>query len=95
MQIETVEEFIAGLQGVATLHGWDFPNHYTNPASRDARTQLRAALSQLRQGEEAMRSARDLLREAAIQDGISEDVEAELRRLLKAVNEMLNVRPIP
>jgi hypothetical protein len=42
-----------------------------------------------------MRSARDLLREAAIQDGISEDVEAELRRLLKAVNEMLNVRPIP
>lgn len=95
MQIETVEEFIAGLQNVATLHGWDFPNHYTNPASRDARTQLRAALTQLRQGEEAMRSARDLLREAAIQDGISEDVEAELRRLLKAVNEMLNVRPIP
>jgi serine/threonine protein kinase len=95
MQIDTIEEFIDGLQDVAILHGWDFPNHYTNPASRDARMQLRQALAQLRQGEDAMRAARDLLREAAIHDGISEDIEAELRRLLKAVNEMLNLRAIP
>jgi serine/threonine protein kinase len=95
MQIDTAGDFIAGLQQVAAHHGWDFPSHYTNPVSRDARTQMRAGLTRLRRGEEYMREARDMFREAAILDGISDDLEAELRRLVKAVNEMLNNRVIP
>jgi serine/threonine protein kinase len=95
MQIETAEDFIAGLQQVASQHGWDFPGHYTNPASRDARTQMRAGLTRLRRGEEYMREARDMFRDAAIMDSISDDLEAELRRLVKALNDMLNNRVIP
>jgi hypothetical protein len=95
LQIETVSDFSRDLREVATLHGWDFPGHYTSPISRDVRAQIRTALARMRQGEDAIREARDLLREAAIQDGISPDVEAELRRLVKAVNDMLNWRAIP
>jgi serine/threonine protein kinase len=95
MQIETIDSFIQELQKVAALHGWDFPQQYTSPASRDARAQMRAGLTRLRKGQTELREARDLFREAAIQDGITEDLEAELRRLVKAVNEMLNSRVIP
>ncbi len=95
VQIESIDEFIASLQQVATLHGWDFPSFYTSPASRDARTQMRAGVTRLRRGQTELREARDLFREAAIQDGITEDLEAELRRLVKAVNAMLNDRVIP
>jgi hypothetical protein len=80
---------------VAALHGWDFPHHYTSPASRDARTQMRAGIKRVRDGQNRLREARDLFREAAIQDGITEDLEAELRRLVKSVNEMLNSRVVP
>ena len=95
MQIETVDAFIDGLRDVGTVHGWDFPGHYTNPLNRDGRAQMRAGLIKLRSGQDALREARDLFREAAIEDGITEDLEAELRRLVKAVNEMLNCRVIP
>ncbi|MCB9450882.1 MAG: hypothetical protein H6672_05550 [Anaerolineaceae bacterium] len=95
MQVDTVDEFLVELNRVAALHGWDFPHHYTSPVSRDARTQMRAGLSRVREGQERLREARDLFREAAIQDGITDDLEAELRRLVKAVNEMLNNRVIP
>jgi serine/threonine protein kinase len=95
MQIETVDEFLQELYKVAALHGWDFPHQYTSPVSRDARAQMRAGLTRLRRGQSELRDARDLFREAAIQDGITEDLEAELRRLVKAVNEMLNNRVIP
>lgn len=95
MQLESIEDFLSGLQEVASLHGWDFPHHYTSPASRDARAQMRAGITRLRRGQTDLREARDLFREAAIQDGITEDLEAELRRLVKAVNTMLNERVIP
>jgi serine/threonine protein kinase len=95
VQFETVDEFIAGLQDVATQMGWDFPGHYTSPASRDGRTQMRAGLTRLRKGHDNLREARDLFREAAIQDGITPDMEAELRRLVKLINDMLNGRVIP
>lgn len=94
-QIETIDDFLSSLQQVASLHGWDFPQHYTSPASRDARSQLRAGLTRLRRGQSELREARDLFREAAIQDGITDDLEAELRRLVKSVNDMLNSRVIP
>lgn len=95
MQIETMDEFIAGLYEVAAVHGWDFPGRYTNPASRDARTQMRAGLARLRRGEDSLREARDLFRDAAIAEGISPDLEAELKRLISAINSMLNNRAIP
>jgi serine/threonine protein kinase len=94
-QIESVDEFLSGLREVATLHGWDFPGHYTSPASRDARAQMRAGLTKLRKGQDALRDARDLFRDAAIEDGITPDMEAELRRLVKALNDMLSGRVIP
>ena len=94
-QIETADDFIDSLQKVAALHGWDFPGQYTNPHNRDARAHLRAGLTKLRKGQDALREARDLFREAAIQDGITDDLDAELRRLVKAVNEMLNTRVVP
>jgi serine/threonine protein kinase len=95
MQIASAEDLIGQLQEVASLHGWDFSNFYTSPTSRDARTQMRAGLTRLRDGQEKLREARDLFREAAIKDNITEDIEAELRRLVKAINDALNNRPIP
>jgi serine/threonine protein kinase len=94
-QISTAEEFIEGLHSVASLHGWDFPSSYTSPISRDARTQMRAGIAKMRRGQDQLREARDLFREAAIQDEITDDLEAELRRLVKSVNDMLQNRVIP
>ncbi len=95
MQIETVDQFMTLLHQAASAHGWDFPNLYTSPASRDARGQMRAGLTRLRRGQADLREARDMFREAAIQDGINDDLEAELRRLVKSINDMLNNRVIP
>lgn len=94
-QVSTIPEFLNGLQRVAAEHGWDFPNYYTSPASRDARDQMRAGLRRMREGQESMRVARDLFREAMIQDGISPDLEDELRRLVVSINDMLTHRVIP
>lgn len=94
-QYDHIDAFINDLQAVASLHGWDFPNHYTSPASRDARAQTRAGLAKLRKGQDALREARDLFRDAAILDGITEDMEDELRRLVKALNDALNHRVVP
>lgn len=93
--IATVQEFINGLQRVATQHGWHFSDHYTSAASSQAREQMRQGLQRLRQGQEQIREARDLFREALVQDGISRDLEDELRRLVLLLNEMLNKRVAP
>lgn len=95
MQIQTLDEFVTGLQEVAARHGRDFPGYYTGASSRDARDQMRQGLKLLREGEGQIRQARDLFREALILDGISDDLSDELRRLVRAVNEMLNHRSIP
>ena len=94
-QIETVQEFVNGLQRAAAQHGWDFPDYYTSAASRDAREQMRAGLCRLREGQENIRQARDLFREAVIQDGISRDLEEELRRMVVVINDMLTHRVVP
>jgi serine/threonine protein kinase len=94
-QIEDVDEFITGLHRVAAKHGWDFSDYTSSPANREARARLRTGLARLRQGHAQMREARDLFREAVIEEGITEDLEDELRRLVKLVNEMLNHRVIP
>lgn len=94
-ELETVREFVNGLQRVAAKHGWDFPDYFTTGASRQAREQMQQGLNRLREGHESVREARDLFREALIQDGISPDLEEELRRLVKVINEMLNHRAVP
>lgn len=95
MAIHTAEEFLEQLAEVAAIHGWDFPDHFTSVSSREARDNMRAGLRKLREGQTNVREARALFREAAILDGITEDIEDELRRLVKASNEMLNRRVIP
>jgi serine/threonine protein kinase len=95
MQIETVAAFSDALQGIAAAHGWDFPEQHTTPASRAARDALRKGLHNLREGQAKIREARDFFRDAAIIDDLPEDIEAELRRLVKAANAMLNERVIP
>jgi serine/threonine protein kinase len=95
MAFQRTEQFLDALYEAAARLGWDSPDHYTSPASREARAQLRAGLAQLRAGQDSMRAARDHFREAAIMEGITPDLEDELRRLVKAVNDMLNHRVIP
>jgi len=91
----TAADFATDLQKVAALHGWDAPGVDNTPSRRQARDQMRAALKKVRQGQNALRDARDLLRDAAIMDDITPDLEYELRRLVKAANQMLNNRVIP
>jgi serine/threonine protein kinase len=93
--LPTIQAFIDGLQHAAGRHGWDLPGAPTVPALREARERVRFGLSQLRQGQEAIRGARESLLEAVILDDINEDMEAELRRLLGQINEALNHRVIP
>ncbi|MFZ4813718.1 MAG: hypothetical protein ACOYL5_04225 [Phototrophicaceae bacterium] len=95
MDIGSIDAFLSQLQEVAALHGWDFADTYTSPSSRVARAHLRDGLKHLRDGEEHLRQARELFREAAITEQINGDLEAELRRLVKAVGEALNQRVIP
>ena len=94
-ELPTVRDFVAGLQHVAGRHGWELPGSHTVPALREAREQVRAGLSHLRDGQDALRLAREQLLEAVILDDINEDMEAELRRLLAQINEALNHRVIP
>ncbi len=94
-EITTVQEFVSQLQRVAALHGRDFQTTDTTSASRQARDNLRKGLALLREGEENIRTARDLFRDSLILDNITPDLEDELRRLVKAVNEVVNNRVIP
>jgi serine/threonine protein kinase len=94
-ELATADEFLEGVYEVCALHGWDFPDLYTSPASRDARDHMRAGLRSLRAGQEMVREARDYFMDAAILDDITDDLENELRRLVKATNDMLNKRVIP
>ena len=94
-ELNTIHDFMTGLERVAARHGWDLPATPTVPALREARDHVRFGLSQLRQGQEALRAARESLLEAVILDDINEDMETELRRLLAQINRALNNRVIP
>ena len=93
--IPNVRAFRAGLERVATRHGWDLPGLHAVPALHQARDHVREGLAQLRAGQDAIRAARESLLEAVILDDINEDMEAELRRLLAQINDALNHRVIP
>ncbi|GIK28379.1 MAG: hypothetical protein BroJett007_15170 [Chloroflexota bacterium] len=95
MEYDTANDLIAELNKTASLHGWDTPHGENTPACRAARDQVRQGLKKLRQGQESIREARDILRDALIIDDITPDIEDELRRVLLAVNAMLNARVIP
>jgi serine/threonine protein kinase len=90
-QIASADQFIAGLDKAAEAFGW----HALEKRRREAREQVKAGLAKLRQGQDSIREARDMLREAAIIEDIGGDLDAELRRLLGKINEMLNCRVIP
>lgn len=95
MEYEMVGDFLSQLQYAASLHGWDTPHHDNDPSRRQARDNMRLGLKKLRQGQDAIREARDILRDTLTLDGITADQEEELRRLAKAVNAMINARVIP
>ncbi|GAB4571391.1 MAG: hypothetical protein Kow0077_08020 [Anaerolineae bacterium] len=91
----SVEEFVDELQTVAGRFGWSFPHRPASDALVQARARMRDSLSKLRAGQDAIREARNILLEAAITDGINDDTEQEIRRLLGAINDMLARRVIP
>lgn len=89
----SLEQFRAALGKAAAAFGWE--TGFSSAALRAARTDMRDGLAKLRQGQAALREARDLLRDAVTIEDIGEDLEAELRRLLSKINEMLQYRVIP
>lgn len=94
-EIATAYEFIQRLEEAGKAFGWQYKRDTLNPTLRKARQHVREALSKLRMGEALIRESRESLLEAAILEDINEDLEEELRRLLKSVNDFLNSRPIP
>lgn len=94
-ELNTARDFLTQLERVAGRHGWELPGMHTPPALRQAREQMRDGLLRLRDGQDALRMARESLLEAMILDDINEEIEAELRRLLAQINHALNHRVIP
>lgn len=95
MEYDSVADFLSQLEYAASLHGWDTPRHDNDPARRQARDDMRQALKKLRQGQDCIREARDILLDTLTIDDITADQEEEIRRVVKAVNTMLNARVIP
>ncbi|MCE7948788.1 MAG: hypothetical protein DYG88_15305 [Chloroflexi bacterium CFX4] len=89
----SLDQFRAALGKAAAAFGWEIG--FSSAALREARTDVRDGLAKLRQGQASLREARDLLRDAVTIEDIGEDLEAELRRLLSKINEMLQCRVIP
>lgn len=90
-QVGSADEFLSKVERAAMRFGWDG----SSPVLTDARDQMREALVKLRYAEDLVRESRELFLSAATLDGINEDMEGELRRMLKGINEFLNMRVIP
>lgn len=90
-QIGSADEFLSKMERAALRFGWD----NSSPVLNTAREQMREGLVKLRYAEDLVRESRELFLSAATLDGINEDMEAELRRMLKGINEFLNMRVIP
>ncbi len=91
----TAEAFLHQVEQIATHFGWEFRFQVTHPTLIQARDRVRDGLAKLRESADLAREARDLLMDAAIMDGINDDMETELRRLMKTINDYLNMRVIP
>ena len=87
--------FLGELQRAAIRYGWSFSGQNSAPPLAQAREQVRSGLAKLRESQEAARLAREYLLEAATIDGINEETEDELRRLLTQIGDFLNNRVIP
>ncbi|NDJ84828.1 MAG: hypothetical protein GYB66_02990 [Chloroflexi bacterium] len=94
-EIATAEEFLQRVEHIATHFGWEFRYQTTSPVLTEARQHIQTGLEKLRTSTDLAREAREMLLEAAILDGINEDIENELRRLLKDINDFLSARVIP
>jgi hypothetical protein len=94
-QIDSVTAFLGEVQRIAVRFGWSFAGQNSSEALTTARDHARAGLEKLRDSQEAARIAREHLLEAATLDGINEDMEEELRRLLGKIADYLNTRVIP
>lgn len=94
-EFDTAAAFLQHAEQVATHFGWEFRFQVTDTVLSDARVKVQQGLEKLRASSDLAREARELLMEAAIMDGINEDTDQELRRLLKAINDYLNARVIP
>jgi serine/threonine protein kinase len=94
-QIHSATLFLADMQRIAVRFGWNFPGQNPAPAALQARDHVRMSLEKLRTSQEVARLAREYLLEAAALDGINEDIENELRRLISEIGDYLNARVIP
>lgn len=94
-KITTATAFLGEIQRIAVRFGWSFPGQNSPAALSQARDQTQVGLAKLRESQEAARFAREYLIEAATLDGINEEMEDELRRLIGLIGEFLNQRPIP
>lgn len=94
-QIDSVTAFLGEVQRIAVRFGWSFAGQKSSDSLAAARDHARAGLEKLRESQEAARIAREHLLEAATLDGINEDMEEELRRLLGKIGDYLNTRVIP
>lgn len=94
-QIQTATALLAELQRIAVRFGWSFAGQTSPPALTQAREAIRTGLEKLRESQEFARLARETLMDAAILDGMNEDMEDELRRLIGQINQFLTHRPIP
>ncbi|MCI0712923.1 MAG: hypothetical protein L0154_22400 [Chloroflexi bacterium] len=94
-QYSTAYEFLKKLERAAHRFGWQTPTLTPVPMLVEARDKMRSGLTKLRMAEDLIRDARESFLSAAIMDGINEDMEEELRRLMKEVSDFLNERVIP
>lgn len=90
-----VDTFLADLRDAAVSFGWIPMEQTADGTLRKAHQHMVDGLLKLRQGTDLVRDARELFLEAVILEDINEDLENELRRLLKDVNDFLNARAIP
>ena len=88
-------EFLGAAQSLATRFGWSFPGRKSESSSAAARNHIRQGLEKLRESQDNARIAREHLLEAATLEGLNEEIEAELRRMLAKIGDFLNNRTLP
>lgn len=93
--LNNASAFLQQVEKIATHFGWEFRFEHTDPTLLQAREHVQLGLKNLRDSTELARQAREALLEAATLEGINEDMESEIRRLLKDINDYLNARVIP
>jgi serine/threonine protein kinase len=94
-EYKTADSFLVELNNAAVPFGWIPLEQTADGTLRKARLNMVEALMKLRLGIDSIREGRELLLEAVALEDINEDLEKELRRMLKDINDFLNARAIP